>query len=192
VAGDRALSRLQGAPAFLGVAGACAVGAALAIGLGINPVAAATAAIGVAALGVIVVKVRADVATSRLVTAVALGEIAAAEAPDHIQARLESRQHRARLAGAIRRSAKDAARRPRPRLITARPLVLHFEAETRARLVELADLLDGDGDLPRRGVAMAERLVTEPTSPLFGESDADLERALGRVLVQLKETRWDS
>ena len=133
----------------------------------------------------IVIKIRADTATAKSVSAVARGSLEPAEAPVYVQARLASRRHRRGLGKALRRIAGDAARYPRKRMVSPPPLVLHFEPETRDRLRHLAEVLESAEPLTPRGVAMAENLITDPASPLFGESDADVEVEVRRVLVTL-------
>ena len=56
----------------------------------------------------------------------------------------------------------------------------------RAQLFHLADVLEAPDDLDLRGVAMAEDLVTNPASPLFGHSDDPaVEVAVRRALFTL-------
>jgi hypothetical protein len=176
----------DGTLGMVGVLVACSAGAAVAIAAGADKTGSLIVAAVVAIAGAIVVKVRADMRTARSVTAIARGEIPAEAAPLRVQARLASRRHRQGLAGALRRSAGDAARYPRRRLISPPPLVLHFEPETRERLLHLAELIESDEHLPARGVAMTEEFVTNPASPLFGEgTDREVDVELRRVLFSL-------
>jgi hypothetical protein len=160
-------------------------GAALAIAAGVDSTTAVV--IGVVAIIVasVVIKIRADVVTSRAVSAVARGQLEPAAAPAYVQARLASSRHRSGLGKALRRIAGDAARNPRRRMVSPPPLVLHFQPETRDRIRHLAEVLETSGPLPPRGVAMAEQLITDPASPLFGESDAEVEVEVRSVLSTL-------
>jgi hypothetical protein len=163
----------------------CGAGAVLAITAGVESAGSVVVAVVVAIAASIVIKIRADMVTSKAVTAVSRGDLEPEAAPVYVQARLASARHRNGLGKALRRIAGDAARYPRKRMISPPPLVLHFEPETRDRLRELAEVLESPEPLALRGVAMAEELVTNPVSPLFGESDEDVEIELRRVLYTL-------
>ena len=175
----------DGTPGIAAVVLLCVAGAAIAIASGVETTGSVIVAMVVAVAVCVPLKIRADLTTAKTVTAIARGTVEAEAAPQHVRARLASTRHRDGLGKAVRRIAGDAARYPRKRMISPPPLVLHFEPETRDQLRHLAEVLESPEPLPLRGVAMAEELVTNPTSPLFGESDAEAVVEVRRVLFTL-------
>ena len=131
------------------------------------------------------VKIGTDMRTARIVKAIAESEMEPDDAPDRIRHRLASLQHRRTLGRALRKVARDAGKWPWAGRLAAPPIVPHLEPETCAQLVHLADVLEAPDDLDVRGVAMAEDLVTNPASPLFGSDDPAVEVAVRRVLFTL-------
>jgi hypothetical protein len=94
----------------------------------------------------------------------------------------EPRRRRAVAAGlehAVRRAGE-----PRARLTAEVPVDREAIAEQAGRLLDLAEILRSDRELPAGGVAEARRLVTDGGSPLFVEGDR-LPYALTRVELAL-------
>jgi hypothetical protein len=141
--------------------------------------------LGAAILAVVAIKIGTDMRTARIVKAIADAEIEPDAAPARIQTRLASPGHRRMLGRAVRKVATDAGKWPWAGRLAAPPIVPHLERETCERLFHLAEVLEAPDDLDLRGVAMVEDLVTNPTSPLFGSSDPEVEVAVRRVLFTL-------
>ena len=182
---DRSPGLPDGSLGMAGAIVACAAGATLAIEVGLDPVASLVVAVGVAIASVFTIKIGMDMRTARLVKAIADGDLEPEAAPGGIQDRLASNRHRSMLARALRKVAVEARRYPWQGRLAAPPMVLHFQPETCERLVHLAEVLESSDELTPRGVAMVEDLVTNPLSPLFGQSDDEVEIEVRRVLFTL-------
>jgi hypothetical protein len=188
--GDGVLpNRQNGLPdGFLGMVGAlvvCAAGATLAIEVGLDAVTSILVALGAAVLASLVIKIGVDMRTARIVAAIAEGDLDPAAAPNAIRRRLGSQHHRATLGRALRRIADDARRYPWQGRLAAPPMVLHFPPATCQRLLQLAAVLESADQVEPRGVAIVEDLVSNPSSPLFGSSDIDVEIEVQRALFLL-------
>jgi hypothetical protein len=185
VFGDRSLDLPDGAPGMAGALVACGAGATLAFEMGVDAGAAIVVGLGVAIVAVIAIKIGMDMRTARIVQAIAEAELEPDAAPDRIQRRLASRGHRRTLGRALRKIATDAGKWPWAGRLAAPAIVPHLEPETCRRLFHLAEVIEGPADIDLRGVAMVEDLVTNPSSPLFGSADDEIEVAVRRVLFAL-------
>jgi hypothetical protein len=188
--GDGVLANRQnGLPAgFLAMVAAlvvCAAGATLAIEVGFDAVTSLLVAMGATVVASLAIKIGVDIRTAGIVSAIADGDLDPAAAPDAIQRRLGSHHHRVTLGRALRRIADDARRYPWQGRLAAPPIVLHFPPATCQRLLQLAAVLESADEVEPRGVAIVEDLVSNPSSPLFGSSDADVEIEVQRALFLL-------
>lgn len=96
---------------------------------------------------------------------------------------LHSEKPRRKIAGALRRAVDEA---DRPASLRACVPVSHSVRAVRAPLLILAARLETDPAVGIRGVALANMLVTDSTSPLFGSSTVDeLEAATDAALEGL-------
>lgn len=182
---DRLPGLPDGLPGMAGALVACAAGATLAIEVGWDARISIVVALGVALVIAIAIKIGTDMRTARLIQAIANDELDADAAPERIRARLTSLQHRHIVARALRKVAHEASKHPWQGRLSAPLIVPHFQTETRSVLARLAEVLESPDELDLRGVAMAEDLVTNPMSPLFGTSDDAAEFGIRRVLFVL-------
>lgn len=98
---------------------------------------------------------------------------------------LTSPRFRAGLAAAIR-NLMDAAEEPRRGLTSAVLIQRHGILGERGALLELAADLESDDRLQPRGIALVERLLTSPDSPVYLSSpEGTLREALGQARAAL-------
>ncbi len=101
---------------------------------------------------------------------------------------LVSRRHRHLLASGLRRVVATAEK-PRRGFSAVAPIQRGPVLAARARLVEVAELLDGDEPVSPRGIIVVERLLTDGTSAIYtpsapGELDAAVRHARVTLLVE--------
>jgi hypothetical protein len=130
------------------------------------------------------VRVRTALNRTSLTAALAAGEDPHSRADLALRARqlttMRSRNSIARSLEHAVRSAED----PRPRMSSAVPLARRDVRAARSALRDLVAALLQEGDVSPRGVALAERLLTDGTSPLYLERTND---ALWRAVVNASE-----
>jgi hypothetical protein len=84
------------------------------------------------------------------------------------RARLLQRRHRSKVAAALRKLV-EAARRNEPNFFAAQlRLHVHDVIASEPLILTLADELENDEDVSPRGVILADRLVTDGDSPVYG------------------------
>lgn len=103
--------------------------------------------------------------------------------------RLTARSHRRRLAESLEQ-AVDTAAGCEVRVSAAAPLARREVRAARAGLLELAAALRSDGEVSPAGVALAQRLLTDGSGPLYVTSGHDaLWLAARRATVALELRR---
>jgi hypothetical protein len=185
VSGDRTGGLPDGVLGMVAALVVCAAGATFAIEVGMEAGVSIVIALAVAILAAIAIKIGTDLRTARIVEAIADADVDVDAAPARIRARLASHEHRRILARALRKLATDASKYPWQGRLAAPPIIPHFPPDTCHLLIHLAEVLESPDDLDLRGVAIVEDLITNPTSPLFGSSEENVEFAVRRVLFVL-------
>ena len=145
-------------------------------------------------LGAIVVMVLAGITVYRRqrgrtphLQALVDGEITVESLPDAVQRRLSSPRHRAALAGTLRKTAKDAARVAKKRMLPNPPVTYFFDDHVRQQIMRVAELVE-EPDTSPRAIALTELLLSDGSSPFYGESEAALVDALDRIRTAAQST----
>lgn len=112
--------------------------------------------------------------------ALADGEITVESLPEALQRRLASPRHRSALAGTLRKTAKDAAKVAKKRMLPNPPVTYHFKEHVRDEISRVADLVESPDTSPR-AIALTELLLSDGSSPFYGENEAALVDALDRI-----------
>ncbi len=180
---NRLIRPPDGWPGMAGALVACALGATLAINVGLDAVTSLVVALVVAIAASVAIRIGRATRIARLVTAIADGDLEPEAAPGDIVARLTSRSHRGTLARGLRRIVDEARHTSRAPL--AAPPIVRLHPETCERLLHLAEVLESEEEVEPRGVAIVEDLITEPSSPLFGASEDAVEMEVRRALFIL-------
>jgi hypothetical protein len=108
------------------------------------------------------------------------GQVTIDALPEDVQKRLHSPRHRSALAGTLRKTAKDASKRAKRKTLPNPPVTYFFEEHVRDQISGIADLVEKPETSPR-AVALTELLLADGESPFYGENEADLLDALGRI-----------
>jgi hypothetical protein len=133
-----------------------------------------------AALAVAILVYRANAQRAPYLEALANGEVSVESLPEDVQLRLASVRHRAGLANALRKAAKDAAKVRRTKMMPNPAVNPYMDPQVRDEMRRVADLLT-EPTTSSRAVAMAEVMLGDGRSPLYGESEADLFAALAAI-----------
>lgn len=137
------------------------------------------AAVGALVLGGITVYRRQGGRTPHL-QALADGEITVESLPEALQRRLASPRHRSALAGVLRKTAKDAAKVAKKRMLPNPPVTYFFEEHVRDEIARVADLVESPDTSPQ-AIALTELLVSDGSSPFYGQNEASLVAVLDRI-----------
>ena len=108
------------------------------------------------------------------------GEVTIESLPEPVQRRLASPRHRAALAGTLRKTAKDAAKVAKKRMLPNPPVTYFFEEHVRNQIVRVADLIEQPETSPR-AVALTEILLSDGSSAFYGGDEAALVDALDHI-----------
>ncbi len=133
-----------------------------------------------AALAVAILVYRAGERRGPHLEALASGEVSVESLPEAVQLRLASVRHRAGLANALRKAAKDAAKVRRTKIIPNPAVNPYMNPAVRDEILRVADLIVVP-TTTARAVAMAEVMLGDGRSPLYGESGRDLLAALAAI-----------
>jgi hypothetical protein len=152
------------------------------------PLSIAVALAAVAAIALIGVTIyrRSESRTPHL-QALVDGQVTLEMLPESIQRRLADPKHRAALAGTLRKTAKDAARRPKARALPNPPVTRFFREGVRNQIVSVADLIEQPETAPE-AVALTEMLLADGASPFYGDDEAALVEALVDIRAAAQST----
>jgi hypothetical protein len=147
---------------------------------------AVVAALGAIALIGIAIFRRSESRTPHL-QALVDGQVTLEMLPESIQRRLADPKHRAALAGTLRKTAKDAAKVPKRRMLPNPPVTWFFREGVRNQITSVADLIEQPETAPE-AVALTEMLLADGASPFYGEDEAALVAALGDIRAATQST----
>ena len=115
------------------------------------------------------------------------GEVTLEMLPDAIQRRLADPKHRADLAGTLRKTARDAARKPKARALPNPPVTWYFREGVRNQITSVADLIEQPETAPE-AIALTEILLADGASPFYGDDEAALVEALVDIRAAAQST----
>ena len=115
------------------------------------------------------------------------GETTLEMVPESVRRSLTDPKHRAALAGTLRKTARDAARKPKARALPSPPVTWHFREGVRSQITSVADLIERP-ETPARAVALTEMLLADGSSAFYGEDEAALVDALDKIRAAAQST----